>query len=109
MNEQDVFEGLTKLALEDHMNVPADDIKDISFCVFVSATRTDGEPLGGAFMVDPNVGDIEVGELIETSSIPSLTSYILTRHGQHILNRCVNEAIAVQGADTTADFEGAKH
>ena len=111
MSEQDVFEGLTQLALEDLENVPQGEIEHISFCVFMSAINKDGRALGGAFLVDPEIGDIDSKELVESGSIPSITSYVLLRQSQAIINNCITRAVALQDTEVAgvADVEGAKH
>ena len=117
MSEETVFEGLTKLALEDLQNVPQDEIGEISFCCFMTATRKDGSALGGAFIVDSNIGDISSEELVKFGSLPSLTSYIIMRQSQPIVNRCISAAVTLQAMDTEekvvvnsiADLEGEKH
>ena len=100
MSEKEVFEGLTKMALEDLESVPEGEIEHISFCCFMVATRTDGSAIGGAFVVDPNVGDIDTRELIETGSVPSLTSYIIMRQSQPIVDRCITAAVTLQEVKT---------
>ncbi len=97
MNEKNVFDGLVKLALEDLENIPKGEIKDISFCVYMTATRTDGSAVGGAFLVDPEIGeDTDSQDLVKNGSLPSLTSYILMRQSQPIVNRCITAAVTLQ-------------
>ena len=45
MTEAEIFDGLKKMCLEDLEEVPEGDIVDISFCVFMTATRPDGTAL----------------------------------------------------------------
>ena len=109
MSELEVFRGLTKLALEDLEEVPEGDIKNISFCVFMTATREDGSAIGGAFVVDPEMGEVESEELVKTGSLPSLTSYILMRQSQPVLNRCITAAVTLISLDEEGPIEEAKH
>lgn len=104
MSEKEVFEGLTQLALQDLENVPAGEIEHISFCCFMVATREDGSAVGGAFVVDPNVGDISTEELVEHGSIPSITTYIIMRQSAPVVNRCITAAVTLK--DVSAKTEG---
>ena len=99
MSEETVFEGLTKLALEDLANVPEGDIEHISFCCFMVATRKDGSAVGGAFIVDPNVGDISSEDLVKTGSVPSLSTYIVMRQSESVINRCITAAVTLKSLD----------
>ena len=99
MSEREVFEGLTKMALEDLANVPEGDIEHVSFCCFMVATRADGSAIGGAFVVDPNVGDISSEELVDDGSVPSLTTYILMKQSPPIVNRCITAAVTLKSID----------
>jgi len=116
MTEQEIFEGLKKLALEDLANVPEGDIADISFCVFMTATRPDGSAIGGAFIVDKEISEeLDSEELVKTGSLPSLTSYIMLRQSKPVVNRCITAAVTLQNLDgeeykvTDPDLEGSKH
>ena len=110
MTEREIFEGLKKLTLEDLENVPEGDIQDISFCVYMVATRADGSALGGAFIVDPEVGDIDSEELVKSGSLSSLTSYILLKQSQSVVNRCITAAVTLQNLEMEGQMgRGVKH
>ena len=115
MSEQEIFEGLKKLALEDLANVPEGEIENLSFCCYMVATRKDGSAIGGAFIVDPEVGDVSSEELVKTGSLPALASYIIMRQSMPVINRCLAAAATLQdieiegSAPKAADLEGSTH
>ena len=87
------------MSLEDLANVPEGDIEHISFCCFMVATRKDGSAVGGAFVVDPNVGDVSTEDLVKEGSVPSLSTYIIMRQSEPVVNRCITAAVTLKSLD----------
>jgi hypothetical protein len=107
MTEKEIFEGLTKLAFQGLEGAPEEDVEHISFCCYMVATRADGSAIGGAFVVDPEVGDISTEELTESGSIPSITTYVLMRQSAPVVNRCITAAVTLKDVTANTDDNAA--
>jgi hypothetical protein len=104
MEQEKLHERLIEEALGDMPGITREEMVHVSFCVNMVATRADGSAIGGSFIVDPAIPeDLDSETLVKEGSLPSLTSYIMMKQGQPIVNRCITAAVALQTIDTEKD------